>query len=137
MIDKSMYAILFMYSVSFSVLAGQYMLGDIYGITIRNWQGDEMKSNLLTFIQTNQLNTVTANIANATDAQNSSLAAIENAFQVGFNVGVELVTILTGTYIFNVVYFFLGPDSAIIIAGLVILYAFLVGRTLIALIRGV
>jgi len=132
-----MYAVMFMYAVSFSMLAGQYMIGDVFGITIRNYQGDEMKSNLLTFIDQNQLNAVTTNIANATDAQNSTLAAVENAFQVGFNVGVELVTILTGTYIFNVVYFFLGPDSAIIIAGLVILYALLVGRALIALIRGV
>lgn len=132
-----MYAVMFMYAVSFAMLAGQYMVGDVWGITIRNYQGDEMKSNLLTFIDQNQLNAVTTNIANATDAQNSTLAAVENAFQVGFNVGVELVTILTGTYIFNVVYFFLGPDSTIIIAGLVILYALLVGRALIALIRGV
>ena len=135
MIDKSMYIIFFFYAVSFMLLGVQYVLGDVYHIEMTNLDGDPMQSALLEFIDTGTLNSITANIANSTDAENSTLDAIVNAFQIGFNVSKDLLLLLTGTYIFNVMYFFGIP--VIVIAGFVALYLFCVGRTVIAYVRGV
>ena len=59
MIEKSLIIITFMYAVSFSMLAGQYVLGDVFGVTITNFEGAEIKSNLLDVISTGTLNSVT------------------------------------------------------------------------------
>ena len=130
-----MYVIIFFYAAGFMLLGSQYVLGDVYHITMTNLEGAPLQSGILEIIDTNSINAVTANIANATDAENSTLDSIVNAFQLGYNVGKELLLLLTGTYIFNIMYFFGIPP--VIIAGFVALYIFCVGRTLIAYIRGV
>lgn len=117
------------------LLGVQYVLGDVYHIEMTNLDGDPLKSGILEIIDTDNINDITTNIANATDAENSTLDAIVNAFQLGYNVGIEFALLLTGTYIFNIMLFFGIPT--IIIAGFVALYLFCVGRTLIAYIRGV
>lgn len=135
MIDKSIYIILFMYFLSFGMLGIQYVIGDAFNIEMTSFDGTPIKPALLSITDIDNLNTVTTNIANATDAENSTLDAITNAFQLGYNVGKDLLLLLTGTYIFNVLYLLGVP--AIIIVGMVIIYVLLLGRTLIALIRGV
>ena len=137
MIEKPLIILIFMYSVSFMTLAGQYLVGDVFGITLVNYLGTPIKSNLLTFLDQENLNTVTSNIANVNSSRNTTLDYVEQSFQVGVDIGFELLTLLTGTYIFNVVYLLAGPDSAIVIAGFVILYAILLGRAIIAYVRGV
>lgn len=82
-----------------------------------------------------QLNQITAAMAGAESQINSTLVPIENAFNIGLFVGWELLTILTGTYIFN--FLLLMGVPSIIIAGLLLVYFIMVGRTIIALIRGV
>lgn len=135
MIDKSLYVIIFFYATGFMLLGVQFVLGDVYHIEMTNLDGDPLQSGILAIIDTDNINAITANIANATDAENSTLDAIVNAFQLGYNVGIEFALLLTGTYIFNIMYFFDIP--ILIIAGFVALYLFCVGRTLIAYIRGV
>lgn len=135
MIDKSLYIIIFFYASGFMLLGVQYVLGDVYHIEMTNLDGDPLQSSILQIINTNNINSITSNIANATDAENSTLDSIVNAFQLGYNIGIEFAFLLTGTYIFNIMYFFGIP--VIVIAGFVALYLFCVGRTLIAYIRGV
>lgn len=137
MIEKPLIILIFMYAVSFSALGGQYLLGDTMGITLTSWNGVPIKSSILEFLNQDTLNEVTQNIANVNSTYNSTLDAVENSFEIGINMGFELLTLLTGTYIFNLVYLMLGPDSAIFIAGFVILYAIMLGRTIIAYVRGV
>lgn len=135
MIDKALYVIIFFYASGFMLLGVQYVLGDVYHIEMTNLDGESLQPAILLILDTDTINTVTGNIANATDAENSTLDAVLNAFQLGYNVGKELLLLLTGTYIFNIMFFFDIP--VIIIAGFVALYMFCVGRTLIAYIRGV
>lgn len=135
MIDKSLYIIIFFYASGFMMLGVQYVLGDVYHIAMTNLDGDPLQSSVLQIINTGNINSITENIANATDAENSTLDSIVNAFQLGYNIGIEFAELLTGTYIFNLMYFFGIPP--LIIAGFVALYLFCVGRTLIAYIRGV
>ena len=135
MIEKALIVIIFMYSVSFSVLAGQFIIGDVFGITLKNYNGDEIRSTLLDVIKTDTINSITLEIANANDTRDDTLSALENAYQVGIKVGFDLVTLLTGTYIFNLLWLLGVPP--IIIAGMVVIYALLMGRAIIAYIRGV
>lgn len=124
-----------MYSVSFSLLAGQYVVADVYGLTLRSWTGAEIKSSVLDFIDQDTLNDVTLAIANVNSTRNSTLDAVTQSFELGLTIGFELLTLLTGTYIFNFLYLMGVP--AVMIAGMVIIYAILLGRAIIAYLRGV
>ena len=136
MIEKALMVIIFMYSISFSLVGVQWMYADVLGIQLTNAAGQEIKTPLIDdIIQMNTVNTVTTNIANATDAENSTLDAVENAFQIGFNVGKDIILLMTGTYIFNLLYLMGVP--AIFVVPMVVIYVLLLGRALIAYVRGV
>lgn len=134
MYEKALIVIIFMYAASFSVLIGQYVWADVMGITLTNSEGVPLKPSILAFINIENINEITANIAGSQSQENSTLSPVDNAFAVGYYVGWQLITLLTGTYIFNVL-FLLGVP-AIAIAPMVIIYVFLLGRALIAYIRG-
>lgn len=122
MIDKPMYIIIMMYAGSFCFLGAQYFYGDFTGQTMVNFQGVEMKSAILDAIGTGTINQVTTNIININSTTNSTITGIERAFTLGYQIFLELFTILTGTYIFLFLYWLLGPESAIIIGGFVVIY---------------
>lgn len=130
MIEKSLIVIIFMYSVSFSMIGGQYILGDVFGINMVNFEGVEIRSSLLDVIDTGNINSVTGNLNNlnqTTISDNPIVAAGELVW--------DIITLLTGTYIFNLLLLFGVPD--IFIAGMVIIYAIMLFRTLIGYLRGV
>lgn len=142
MIEKPLIIIIFMYFAGFSLVGVQYLYADVLGITLVNEDGVELRSTVLDILDMPNVNSVALNIANATDAENDTLSAIDNAFQVGYNVakiyvgsGVDVAMLLTGTYIFNLIYW-VGVPS-IFIVPMVVIYCFMLGRTLIAYIRGV
>ena len=135
MIEKPLIIIIFVYCASFSTLAGQYLVGDVLGITITNPEGVEIKSNLLAILDIDNLNQITSTIADSESQTNSSLAPIENAFNIGMFVGWELLGLLTGTYIFN--FLLLMGIPSIVIGGMLLVYFIMVARTIIAYIRGV
>lgn len=121
--------------MSFSVIAGQYFINEVFDITITNWEGAPVQSTIIALIDMNELNTITGDFANAESQSNSTLAPIENAFNIGLAVGWEILTLLTGTYIFNFIYFMGVPWY--FVAGMAIVYFMMLGRTIIAYIRGV
>ena len=124
-----------MYCVSFSLLAGQYVVGDVYGVTLRAPNGEPIKSGILEFINIENVNEVTAAIANVNDTRNSTLDAVTQSFELGLTIGFELLLLMTGTYIFNFLYLMGVP--AIMIIPIVAIYAILLGRAIIAYLRGV
>ena len=135
MIEKSLIVILFMYTVSFSLLTGQFVLGDIYGVTLTSWNGTPIKSDILSFINQDSLNDITLAIADVNSTRNNTLDAVTQSFELGLTIGFELLTLLTGTYIFN--FLLLMGVPSIMIAGMVIIYVILLGRAIIAYLRGV
>lgn len=135
MIEKSLYIIIFMYISSFCLLGVQYVMADIFGLTLKNNEGVEIKSNVLAAINQNTLNQITGDIASVNSTYNSTLDAVENSFAIGISIAFDLLTLLTGTYIFNVLYLLGVPP--IFIAGMIVIYAFLLGRAIIAYVRGV
>lgn len=136
MIEKPLYILITTYCVSFAVLSGQYFVGDVLGMTITNWEGAPVQSTLLALIDMDELNQITADFANAESQSNSTLAPIENAFNIGLGVAWEILTLLTGTYIFNFMYF-MGVPWYFIAGTMAITYFLMLGRTIIAYVRGI
>ena len=130
MIDKPFYIILAAYSFSFGILGAQF-LADSYGIVLTAPDGTIIKNALLEYIQTDTLNTFATNV---TASNNGSSWGLEPIIQAG-NIATFIFYLLTGTYIFNMLYLFGVPG--IFIVPIVIIYFVLLGRAIIALIRGV
>lgn len=137
MSEKAIVIIVFMYSTSFSLLAAQYVLGDVFGTTLTSpITGAPLKSNLIGvngtsgIIQINTINTQQQNITGIT--RNNT---VTNPIGTAAGQAYELLQILTGTYIFNVLAL-LGV-APIFISGLVVLYVILLARAIIAYIRGI
>lgn len=137
MSEKAIVVIIFMYSTSFSLLAAQYVLGDVFGTTLTSpVTGAPLKSNLIGvngtsgIVQINTINTQQQNITSIT--RNNT---VTNPIGTAAGQAYELLQILTGTYIFNVLAL-LGV-APIFISGLVVLYVILLARAIIAYIRGI
>jgi|APSaa5957512535_1039671.scaffolds.fasta_scaffold111497_2 hypothetical protein len=130
MIEKPLIIIVFLYASSFGLLGAQYVLADTFGIALVNFEGVEIQSNLLDIINEDSLNSVTGNLntLNQTTIETDPITAAGELLW-------DVLTILTGTYVFNLLSLLGVPD--IIIAGMVIIYAIMLFRTLIALLRGI
>jgi len=131
MIDKSLYIVIFMYALSFSFLTVQFIAADVMGFTMTNFDGVPLESQLLNVTNINNLNTASKNIATA----NYTVVDVAAAFFAAGNVVKELLLLLTGTYIFNILILLGVP--AIFVAGIIGIYIFFLARTVIALIRGI
>ena len=129
MIEKPLIIIIFMYSVSFSLLGGQFVM-DSFGITMTNLEGTPIQSSLLGIIDTDNLNSVTnqLNTINGTQAESDPVT-------VAAGLVVEVLQLMTGTYIFNMLFLFGVPP--IFVYGMVTIYAIMLFRTLIAYLRGI
>ena len=130
MIEKALIIIVFMYATSFSMIAGQYMLGDVFGVTMVNFEGIEVRSNLLDVIDEGNLNSVTGNLNSL-----NQTTITDNPIVAAGGLVWDIVTLLTGTYIFNMLLFFGVPP--IFIGGMVVIYSLMLFRTLIGYLRGV
>lgn len=129
MIEKALIVIIFMYSVSFSLLGGQYIMA-VYDIELVNVDGTPYESALLDIIDTDEINSVTDNLntINGTEAES-------NPIEVAAGLVVDLIGIMTGAYIFNVLWLAGIPD--IFVNGVIVLYAFMLFRALIGYLRGI
>ncbi len=113
-VDKSLIVIIFMYAIGTMVLAGQYLIGDVFGFQlISPVTGVPMKSTFLTqIIDTNHLQTIEQN---ATTTQRTDfISNLCNSFTLGAcnqveywgNVFFDIFQILTGTEIWQILVFF-------------------------------
>lgn len=130
MIEKPLIIIIFLYATSFALLGVQFVLADVFGITMTNFEGVEIQSNLLDVIDQDNINSVTSNLnsLNQTTVEDNPVTAAAELLW-------DVLTILTGTYVFNLLSL-LGVPS-IIIVGMTIIYAIMLFRTLIAYLRGI
>ena len=130
MIEKPIIIIIFMYATSFGILGAQYAIADVFGLTLTNWEGTEIKPSLLAIIAQDTLNLLTTNVTstNQTTIQTDPITAAAE-------ITLQLFLILTGTYVFNFIYLMGVP--AIIVSGFALLYLILLARTMIAYLRGV
>ena len=130
MYEKALIVIIFMYSTSFMFLAAQYLIGDVFGMTLTNFDGDEIQSNVLTIIDVDEFNSQTGTVLTSNQTTISTDPIIAAA-----GMALEFFQLLTGTYVFNLMFFFGIPS--IVVAGFSGLYALLMIRAVIAILRGI
>lgn len=136
MIDKALMIIIFMYAVGFSMLGIQYTLADTFGITMTNMEGTPIKSALHGFIKDDNINERTQNIVSADFQGNSTYYDRVETFTTGAAfVAWELVTLMTGTYIFYIMFLFGVPEIFVLV--FVTLYVLLLARAILGYVRGI
>lgn len=111
------------------------MIGDVLGVELENYKGQVIKNDLVTAMNENTLNTVQANFTDT----NYTVVDVAAAFLKASGVLVQLLLLLTGTYIFHILWFLLGADTGatLVVGGMMVLYAIMLGNTIIAKIRGI
>ena len=136
MIDKALIVIIFMYAASFSILGIQYTVADVFGHDIKNLDGVPIKSALTGFIKQDELNLRSASIVSANFTGNSTFYDRIETFTTGAAfVAWELITLMTGTYVFYILILF-GVDE-IFVLGFLAIYIILLSRAIIGYVRGI
>ena len=136
MIEKALIVIMFMYAAGFGILAVQFVLADVFDINLKNFEGADIKSNIVNIIRLDTLNELQAKIISGNFTENTTaFDRVEQAVTAAAFVAWELILLMSGTYIFNIM-LLLGIPAPII-GGLVVLYILLLARAIMAYIRGV
>ena len=132
MIEKSLIVVLFIYAVSFSLLGAQFIWGDVFHVTMTDFNGQPFKHNLINDINIDTINSVTGPLA-----ANGTSTILTTADYLGkvANIGLDLFELVTGTYIFDLL-FQLGVPL-IFITGFLTLYLFLLVRSILGWVRGI
>lgn len=136
MIDKALMIIIFCYIASGTLMAGQVVIGSVYDITLVNHEGVEISPYIGVFINEDEFNTRTQNIVEGNFTGNSTYYDRVETFTTGAAyVAWELITLMSGTYIFNVMYLMGVPAEFVLI--FVLAYLSLFARAIIGYVRGI
>ena len=133
MIEKSLIIILFVYSCSFSILGAQFIWGDVFHVTLTDFNGQPFKNNLINDININTINQVSKNLA-SNQTTSIEQAGVNYASAVAV-VGVDLFLLATGLYIFDLLLQMGVPF--IFVVGMIGLYLFLLIRSILGWVRGI
>lgn len=135
MYEKALIMMIFLYATSFSFLFAQFMIADVFGLTIKNYKGAEIKSAIVTSINQESIKSVETKVI----ATNFTLIDTAAAFVTAGNILKELFLLLIGVYIFEGMYQFLGADTAafLVVSSMILLYVVLLARAGIAYVRGI
>lgn len=149
MIDKAWIVMIFMYCVSFAFIGTQWMLGDVLQHDLVTFTdvtslggttypaGTEIKPLFQGFANLDAINTVSVSVTTGDyhPSDNSFFDKVLTSTTTAAFIAWDGVTLLTGTYIFNIMILFGIP--IIFVMGFEVVYIFFLIRTAIALIRGV
>jgi len=126
-----------MYAASISYLAVEYSVVDVFNLTVTNYAGDELNGGLVsTWMDMTTFNTVGEKIVNGEFTTNSTYYdKVETFTTAAAAVAWNLIQLLSGLYIFNLIFFFGVPAPMVI--GMAVLYMLLLSRTIIGYVRGV
>lgn len=128
--------IIFMYAIGFSIVGIQFTIADVFNIELTNMEGVPIDLALRGFINNDEINTRTGNIVAANFTTNSTFFDRVETFTTGAAyVAWELITLMTGTYIFYIMLLF-GVDEIFVLI-FVVLYALLLARSIIGYVRGI
>ncbi|MCH7560095.1 MAG: hypothetical protein IIC67_01785 [Thaumarchaeota archaeon] len=136
MMDKALMIIIFMYIAGFSIVGIQFTLADVFNITLTNMEGLPIRSHIVDMIREGNINERTGNIVTANFTTNSTFYdRVETSATSMAYVTWELITLLTGTQIFYLMFLF-GMDK-IFVGIFVVVYVLLLARAIIGYLRGV
>lgn len=135
MINKSIQVIMFMICINGGILIVQYTIADVYGMELVNHEGISYKSKIIDSLGTSQINSISDDILNQGDAGGDGLDGMVDSAVDAAHIVWELVTLLSGTYVFYILVHFGVPEFVVGI--MMIPYTILLVRTVVGLVRGV
>lgn len=139
MIDKALLIIIFMYGASVSYLTVEYMMVDVFHITVTNYNGDVLTGGLVaTWMDLTNFNTVSGQIVNGTYTPENATTfynRVETFTTAAAAVAWNLIELLSGLYIFNLILFLGVPWP--FVTGLAVVYMLLLARAIIGYVRGI
>ena len=124
-----------MYGASISFLTIEYVMVDVFHITVTNYQGDQLTGAFVTTqLNLDEFNSISQAIDEGTFPENTTFYnRVETYATAGAAVAWNFIQILSGLYIFNLLVFMGVPLP--FVTGLAILYVFLLARTIIGLLQ--
>jgi len=136
MIDSALRIWLFMVIVSLSTLGGEVITYSITGINLTNIDGVEISGFIVSIMDMAEFNERSQEIVNGTFNQNTTYYdRVETFTTAAASVAWNLITLLSGTYIFNFLYLMGVPLFFVTI--MVIAYVAILGRAVIGYVRGI
>ena len=129
--EKGIIIIIFMYAMSFSLIGAQFVLGDVFNLTLTDFNGNPLQAELIP-IENQQKFNLNQNNSTATAPVVINNNPIANASNV-INAGWSLFQLLSGTTIFNLIGYFGVP--IIFITPFIALYVIFLVRTMIGLLK--
>lgn len=127
--SKPIVIIVYLYGISFAMLAVQFAVADVFGLTLTSpITGTPLKSFFLSSVSTSNLNTIQQNYTSTTRNE------VVNSASIGLGTVWETIQILLLGEIFNIFIFFGLPS--VWINGFLAIYYILVGVTFVALLLG-
>lgn len=138
MIDKSLIIILIMYVITISLMTFEYTWAAPYGLSLTNFQGEAITPVLESTLPQDRLNQIQTDVL--TTNINATVGG-EPFDRVGdFNLGMaytawEYISLLSGTYMFYILYFMGVPLPLVI--GMSLIYGFFFIRTVVGILRGI
>ena len=124
-----------MYGASISFLTIEYVMVDVFHITVTNYAGQQLTGAFVTTqLNLEAFNEVSEDIVNGTFNQNTTFYdKVETYATAGAAVAWNFVSLLSGLYVFNLLTFLGVPLP--FVTGLASLYVFLLARTIIGLLQ--
>ena len=128
---------IFMYALTTSLLAVQYMIADTYDMSLTNYKGESLAPPLLNIAQVSNFNEASTNIIDTNF--NGTVDGRPFDKVVDFNQSMaysvfQFLSILSGTYVFYIMYFLGIP--LVVVGGFILLYSLLLIRTIVGILRG-
>ena len=137
MIDKALIIVIFFYSFGFISVGLEYSVSQIWHVEmVSPLTGEPMNSQIVGYLQQDNLNEKSTNIINANYTANSTFFdKIETFTTAAAFVAWELVALMTGTYIFRTMLLLGVP--AWFVTSFIVIYGLLLARAIIGYIRGI
>ncbi len=133
--QKALIIWIFMFFFGMSGIVAQYVAADVFGITIKNFDGIPISSNILSILDIDDINLRTTNIITANFTENTtSFNRVEDPEISSAFVAWEVIQLITGTYIFQLLILFGVPT--IMVTGMVIVYVVLLAYFIWTAVRG-
>lgn len=130
MLDKALFIILCIYSISIAYITVEWAVVDVMHLTVENYRGEELSASLIGgFMNIDLFNSQTDLIINGTFNQNTTpYNRVETSITAAAAVAWNLIILLSGTAIFTLLYF-LGVPLPFVL-GLAVIYIFLLARAI-------
>lgn len=128
--DIALVIMIVMYIGSFALLGVQWEMADTYGMTLKNFDGVEVRSAIHDYVKQDEINQYTENITTGNYTQNTTFYDKIETFTTGMAFVVwELIGLMTGTHVFYLLILLGVPP--IFVSIFVIVYIFLLARAII------